>query len=75
MEHLLDNITWHTLAGPHAKFAAGAGNVRRYAKGFSPIVGFADPEQPDFAALARFCEPGEHFYCERWSGPPPSECR
>lgn len=75
MEHLLDNITWHTLVGPHAKFAAGEGDVRRYAKGFSPIVGFADPERPDLAALARFCEPGEHFYCERWSRPPPSGWR
>ena len=75
MEHLLDNITWHTLAGPHAKFAAGEGNVRRYAKGFSPIVGFADPDRPDLAALLRFCEPGEHFYCERWSGTPPSNWR
>jgi GNAT superfamily N-acetyltransferase len=75
MEHLLDNITWHTLTGPHAKFAAGEGSVRRYAKGFSPIVAFADPERPELAALARFCEPGEHFYCERWSGPPPSGWR
>jgi ribosomal protein S18 acetylase RimI-like enzyme len=75
MEHLLDNITWHTLAGPHAKFATGEGSVRRYAKGFSPIVGFADPERPDLAVLARFCEPGEHFYCERWSGSPPAGWR
>ena len=72
MKHLLDNITWHTLAGPHAKFAAGAGEVRRYAQGFSPIVGFANPEQPDFATLAKFCEPGEHFYCDGWTGAAPA---
>jgi hypothetical protein len=53
MEQLLDNIAWHTLTGPHAKFAAGTGAVRRYAAGFSPIVGFADAQQPDFAGLAR----------------------
>ena len=39
---LLDNIMWNCLSGPHAKFAAGEGPVRRYAPGFSPIVGFED---------------------------------
>jgi ribosomal protein S18 acetylase RimI-like enzyme len=72
MIHLLDNIAWHTLAGPHARFAAGAGDTRRYAPGFSPIVGFADPQRPDFAALAPWCEPGEHFYCDGWSGVAPA---
>ena len=68
---LLDNIIWHSLAGPHSKFAAGTGDARRYAKGFSPIVGFRDAQQPDLAALAPFCEPGEHFYCDIWSGAAP----
>jgi ribosomal protein S18 acetylase RimI-like enzyme len=72
MKHLLDNISWHTLAGPHAKYAAGTEDARRYAQGFSPIVGFANPEHPNFAALARFCEPGEHFYCDGWSGAAPT---
>lgn len=72
MNHLLDNITWHTLVGPHAKYAAGAEEVRRYAQGFSPILGFADPGRPDFATLARFCEPGEHFYTDGWSGATPA---
>jgi ribosomal protein S18 acetylase RimI-like enzyme len=72
MKHLLDNITWQTLTGPHAKYAAGADGARRYAAGFSPIVGFADAEHPDFAALARCCEPGEHFYCDGWSGAAPA---
>jgi len=71
MTHLLDNITWHTLAGPHAKYASGTDDARRYAQGFSPIVGFADTTQPNFAALARFCESGEHFYCDGWSGAAP----
>ena len=75
MKHLLDNITWHTLAGPHAKYAAGAEDVRRYAQGFSPILGFADPGRPDFATLARYCEPGEHFYSEGWSGATPAGWR
>jgi ribosomal protein S18 acetylase RimI-like enzyme len=62
---------WNSLTGPHAKFASGTGNARRYSKGFSPIVGFRDPVRPDFAALSPFCEPGERFYCDIWSGPPP----
>ena len=71
MKSLLDNIVWHTLVGPHAKFASGSGAARRYARGFSPIVGFADPQHPDFDALAPHCEPGEQFYCDGWSGPAP----
>jgi ribosomal protein S18 acetylase RimI-like enzyme len=68
---LLDNIMWNCLAGPHAKFASGAGNVRRYAPGFSPILGFEDPQAPDFTILSNYCEPGEHFYCDQWTGTPP----
>lgn len=71
MSHLLDNIFWHALTGPQACFAAGAGDARRYAPGFSPILAFADAEQPDFSALLPFCEPGEHFYCGGWSGAAP----
>ena len=75
MRQLLDNIMWNSLTGLHARFAAGAGDARRYARGFSPIVGFKDPERPAFAALAPFCEPSEHFYCDIWSGPAPEGCR
>ena len=70
---LLDRIFWHTLTGPHARFAAGA--ARRYARGFLPILAFADVRQPDFAALAPYCEAGEHFYCEGWSGAAPDGWR
>ncbi len=69
--HLLDNIAWNTLTGPHAKFATGAGAARRYAPGFSPILGFADLRHPDFESLAPYCTPGERFYCGGWSGPMP----
>jgi ribosomal protein S18 acetylase RimI-like enzyme len=68
---LLDQIFWHTLTGPHARYACGAGGARRYARGFSPILGFADSAQPDFAALAPYCEPGEQLYCDAWTGAPP----
>ncbi len=73
--YLLDNITWHTLAGPHAVHSAGADDARRYARGFSPIVGFADPVDPNFAALAPWCEPDEHFYCDGWTGAVPAGWR
>lgn len=69
---LLDNIAWHTLAGYHALFATGTQQARRYAPGFSPIVGFADITRPDFASLRSFCEPGEQFYCAGWSGAAPA---
>jgi GNAT superfamily N-acetyltransferase len=63
---------WNCLSGPHAKFATGSGAVRRYAPGFSPIVGSENPEQPDFATLEKFCEPGESFYFDIWAGPAPA---
>ena len=75
LETVLDNIFWHTLTGPHAKFATGAGGARRYAEGFPLILGFAAAEAPDFAALAPYCAPGEHFYCDRWSGAAPADWR
>lgn len=68
----LDNIFWHALSGPQARFATGASAARRFAPDFSPIIGFASPEQPDFAALAPFCAPGERFYCAGWSGAAPA---
>jgi GNAT superfamily N-acetyltransferase len=72
---LLPNITWHSLRGPQSRFAIGERGARRYASGFSPIVGFADPGQPDFGALAEVCAPGESFYTDGWSGPVPTGWR
>lgn len=72
MYPLLDNIMWNCLSGPHAQYALGKGAVRRYAPGFSPIVGCADSERPDFAALETLFAPGESFYCDIWSGTPPA---
>jgi GNAT superfamily N-acetyltransferase len=68
----LDNIMWAALSGPHERFSVGSATARRYASGFSPIVGFADPRRPDFAALAPHCAAGEHFYCDGWTGPAPA---
>ncbi len=46
MKELLDNIFWHALSGRQAKFSEGAQDARRYARGFSPILGFANVENP-----------------------------
>lgn len=73
--HLLDNIIWHALSGPQARFAVGSGDVRRYAPGYPPIVAFRDGRNPDFAALAPWCAPGEHVYCGGWGGPQPTGWR
>jgi ribosomal protein S18 acetylase RimI-like enzyme len=75
VSHPLDNIMWNCLSGPHANFAIGEGAVRRYAPGFSPIVGCEDPQHPDFRTLERYCEPGDCFYFDIWDGPVPTGWR
>ena len=75
MRSLLDNIMWNCMSGPHAKFATGSGSVRRYARGFSPIVGCENPELPDFDTLEKYCDPGESFYVDIWSGTAPDGWR
>jgi GNAT superfamily N-acetyltransferase len=72
---LLDNIMWNCLSGPQAKFAVGEGAIRRYAPGFSPIVGAEDPERPDFGTLTKYCEAGDSLYTDIWSGPEPAGWR
>lgn len=66
-----DNIFWASLNGPHRHWSDGTATIRRYTAGFSPIIAFADPARPDLAALAPWCAPGEHFYCDGWSGTAP----
>jgi ribosomal protein S18 acetylase RimI-like enzyme len=68
MQTVLDNIFWHALTGDQAGIAEGAGGARRFAHGYSPIVGFQDPQSPDFAALEPVSEAGERFYVQGWSG-------
>jgi GNAT superfamily N-acetyltransferase len=72
MEPLLDNIAWHSMTGPQAKFATGNSVARRYAPGFSPILAFPDAARPDFDAIAPFCEPGERVYIADWAGSVPA---
>lgn len=67
----LDNAMWNCLSQDHARYAVGTGTTRRYAPGFSPILGFKNPQDPDFEALAHLADPGEQFYCEQWTGVAP----
>ena len=75
MSSLLDNIMWNCMSGPHAVFAAGDGDVRRYAPGFSPIIGCRDPRDPDFDHAANYCESGESLYIDIWPGAAPAGWR
>jgi len=75
MHRFLDNVIWHTLTGYHAAYASGVGDARRYASGFSPMLGFADPARPRLDELAPYCTPGEHLYCGGWSGSAPTGWR
>jgi len=67
----LANIVWRTLSGSHAHLAAGTGTIRRYARGYTPLIGYSDLSRPEFEALSPFCEPGERFYCAEWRGDAP----
>lgn len=69
---ILDNIIWHSLSGAQAPFASGTDSIRRYARGFSGIVGAIAPQQPDLDALAPFCDVGEAFYLAGWTGQVPA---
>ena len=72
---LLANIAWHSLTGPQAAVSVGTDDVRRYARGYSPILAFADPARANFAAIEPHCEPDERLYCGGWSGAAPAGWR
>src|SRR3954463_3190284 len=67
----LANLFWRAFTGSQAHLASGTGSSRRYAPGFPPIVAFADPARPDFAALDAYCQSGDRFYVAEWRGPTP----
>jgi GNAT superfamily N-acetyltransferase len=71
MTNLPEHIIWQALSGAQAIHACGNDNVRRFASGFSPIVGFRDPHNPDFSTLNTLCQSGEYFYTDIWHGPLP----
>ena len=71
MHQVLENIVWETLSGAHLHLSAGGNTSRRYAEGFSPILGFEDRNNPDFESLSQVCKVGELFHTEGWTGSTP----
>ncbi|HET6330872.1 MAG TPA: GNAT family N-acetyltransferase [Holophagaceae bacterium] len=71
----LDNIFWHSLAGPFAHWSEGTDRARRFARGFSPMLAFPDQAHPDFTDLVPLCDPEERFYSDGWSGSAPAGWR
>ncbi len=70
-----DHFFWNALSGAQAQFATGTRSVRRLAPGFTPFMAAADPQRPDFAALAPYCRPGERLHCFEWKGAAPEGWR
>jgi GNAT superfamily N-acetyltransferase len=68
----LDRILWLALSGPQRPFSVGTDTARRYAPGFSPLLGFADADRPDFVSLETFCDHGEPFYTDGWTKAAPT---
>jgi ribosomal protein S18 acetylase RimI-like enzyme len=64
MNTLLDNVMWNALNGAQRQHSVGTDDARRYAPGFSALVGFSDPKSPNFPALSPYCALGESFYCD-----------
>ncbi|MCC6560549.1 MAG: GNAT family N-acetyltransferase, partial [Xanthomonadales bacterium] len=67
----LQNIVWHSLTGAQSGLSVGTDRIRRYAPGYSQLIGAVDPSAPTFNDLVPFCTPDEHFYVLGWSGPAP----
>jgi ribosomal protein S18 acetylase RimI-like enzyme len=58
-DSVLDNPGWHSLTGPHARFALGSGGARRYHPEISVFGGLPDDATPeDWEALAALLAPG-----------------
>lgn len=56
---VLDNLIWHSLAGPHARFAEGDGPARRYHPDVAIFVAVEHGGADAWAALAELVGPGE----------------
>jgi ribosomal protein S18 acetylase RimI-like enzyme len=50
--HPLDNVIWHALTTRQAQFAEGSAQARRFVREVSPLSGFEEPSDENYAALA-----------------------
>jgi ribosomal protein S18 acetylase RimI-like enzyme len=68
----LDNIMWHSLSGPHHRFAEGDEHARRYAPDVGPFGAVPDEPTPeDFSALRDLVGPGGVAMLFRTNAPVP----
>ena len=58
-DHVLDDVVWHALTGPHAALAetAGDGAARRYRDDIAPFCGVQNLDDGGWAALAELVGP------------------
>ena len=50
--HPLDNVIWQALTTRQSQFAEGSANARRFVREVSPLSGFEEPSEANYAALA-----------------------
>ena len=68
----LHNAFWQALSGSQRHLSQGGDRARRFAAGYSPIAGVADPQSSDLEDLLPHCAINERIYCDAWSGPVPA---
>ena len=50
--HPLDNVIWQALTTRQSQFAEGSANARRFVREVSPLSGFEEASEANYAALA-----------------------
>ncbi|MEV7040364.1 GNAT family N-acetyltransferase [Amycolatopsis sp. NPDC051061] len=69
----LDNPTWASLSGPHARFAERRGRVVRYPEDVAPFLGLPDaPGEQDWLDVAELAGPGAVVVLAAPAARPPS---
>lgn len=69
----LDNPTWASLAGPHARFAERRGRVLRYPEDVAPFLALPDdPGEQDWLDVAELAGPGATVVIAAATARPPS---
>ncbi|MFJ7215628.1 GNAT family N-acetyltransferase [Amycolatopsis sp. NPDC098790] len=69
----LDNPTWTSLNGPHARFAERRGRVLRYAEDVAPFLGLPDnPGEQDWRDVAELGGPGAVVVLAATAARPPA---
>lgn len=66
---VLDNAAWHSLAGPHARFALGGDLVKRYPADVAPFVAVRTWDEPGvWDALRELVGPGAEVGLSGYEG-------